>query len=185
LILVFACASAPHSTTQRPPATPVAFAKGQVSVKILAEPSDGAPPPDRHQEVQGVVPLHELDLPDYPPAPLAAHSPPATVAVRILIDTDGRVVQVTDSPKEESSTGPFAADFRDAVERAVRRWRFVPAWIEWLRDGKDLDGDGKPDYQIVETYAKTSMTLDYRFEFRIVRGAGEVRGSASPPAPGK
>lgn len=87
------------------------------------------------------------------------------------------MIDVTDSPIVTPTWGPFAMEFRDAAERAVRSWRFAPSFRQWIAEGGDLDGDGQLDYG---RWMKTSIPvfLDVQFQFEIVGGKGTVEKSA-------
>ena len=149
--------------------------RGSVGYAFLVDPSAGHPaghfvPPE---------PREKLPLPFYPPEVLAARAT-ASVVVRILIDEEGRVKNVTDSPLEGSSPGPFAREFRAAVLRSLRHWRFTPGAIEQVEDGPDADADGKPDYRTTSSMSAVRVFYDVRFDFDVVSGEGRVRSSATP-----
>jgi hypothetical protein len=116
-------------------------------------------------------PREELRLPVYPPDALAARAGAASVSVRIVIDTEGRIANVTDSPLEASSAGPFASEFHDAVLRSLRHWRFTPGRIEQSEDG--------PGYRTITSMEAVRVFYDVRFDFDVVSGEGRVRTSAS------
>ena len=59
-------------------------------------------------------------------------------------------------------------------------WKFVPAQWQWLEDGKDLNGDGAPDFRRVVKAEAVAVYLDVRFDFKIVAGKGEVRKTGPP-----
>jgi TonB family protein len=151
----------------------------------LVDPDTGGPQVETSGE-EHVPPIPEAKsrMPAFPEEALTAGAE-GYVVVRILIDTEGQVAEVTDSPKESSSTGPHAAAFRAAVDEAVRRWRFQPGRIDSMRPGKDLDGDGKPDYTVVDHFAFTPYVYDLRFDFRIAQGAPAVDSTklGAGPAP--
>jgi hypothetical protein len=63
----------------------------------------------------------------YPREALSARADTALVGVRITIDVDGRVTDVGESFVSFSTPGPFAREFRAAVEAAVAQWKFTPA----------------------------------------------------------
>ena len=69
-------------------------------------------------------------LPVYPARALKGRRMPVTVGVRIVVGVDGRVTGVTPSLLVFSTPGPFAGEFFEAVEAAVRHWRFTPARVE-------------------------------------------------------
>ncbi|HEY2930160.1 MAG TPA: hypothetical protein VGK99_00310 [Acidobacteriota bacterium] len=121
----------------------------------------------------------ELGIPVYPADALKSKISESTVAVRILISTDGKVTEISDSPLMASSTGPFAGEFRAATEEAIKTWLFEPAEIQTLEDGKDLDGDGKPDYRIVVATQKIPIYRDLHFDFKVVVSEGKVRATVT------
>jgi hypothetical protein len=120
-------------------------------------------------------------LPNYTARPLEARAGAAHVVVRILIDTNGRIADVTASPVEADSPGPFAADFRDAVLRALRHWPFTPGHFDSYEDGPDDDHDGKADYRRLTRSDMVPVRYDVRFDFEIVGGEGRVRTTAPGP----
>jgi outer membrane biosynthesis protein TonB len=71
--------------------------------------------------------------PPYPPRALAGGIVGlARVAVNVTIDREGRVMQISPSFAALSTFGPYADDFREAVERALREWRFYPAEVRQI-----------------------------------------------------
>ena len=76
------------------------------------------------------------------------------------------------------------SEFRAAAEAAVRRWVFEPARIDTVKDGVDLDGDGRPDYKALVAARRIPVFLDVRFDFRVEDGHGHVYlGRPDSPAP--
>ena len=148
-------------------------AKGVTSVQFLKEPiidlSEG-------QELQPPRPSGELALPNYPQRALRAKAG-AVLVLRFVINVNGEVVQVLDSPNAASLRGRFAEDFRVAAEEAIRTWKFKPAELQWLAKGKDLNGDGKPDFLIVLKSEPVQVYTDVRLDFQIVRGKGQVHST--------
>ena len=128
---------------------------------------------EENQEFVGPRPF-ESPLPKYPESVLSEQLPPITVTLRILVDSDGTVREVIDSPLEDSTMHAFVADFRDAAASAVRTWRFAPAQLRTLIPGKDLDGDGQSDYRVISDHTALRTYLDIRFTFSLVDGRGEV-----------
>ncbi len=178
LVLGTACATTrPPISRPTSPAPAPLTARGAVAMTVLADPN-GAPPKLNEGE-RFVSPkiLPGYALPAYPAEALAANARTAFVVVRITIDTNGRVAKVEDSPAFASSPSPFAGAFRSAVDTAVRTWRFKPGYIEQLEDGKDMDGDGKPDYTVQVGTTPVEVLYDVRFDFQIVHGEGKVRAS--------
>jgi TonB family protein len=179
-----ACAHVPQRAsappTPAPPAARVADASrdGKVGYRFLFEPATRVEATEGDRtEFHNPAPLDKLALPAYPADALASGAT-GTVVVRIVIDDEGRVIAVGDSPKEASSAGPFAAALRDAVDRTVRGWPFSPGRVEVVEDGKDLDGDGKPDYSRIVKQEYVKVFYDVRFDFTIENGKGAVRSTA-------
>lgn len=175
----FGCASAPPAPAPTVPpaeqAAPPPKPSGAVGRELLSASAPAANTVVVHEELVPPTPDETLAAPVYPEEALQAKAE-GDVVVQLLVDTSGRIVQISDSPKAASTTGPFAAAFRRAVEQAVRSWQFAPAMVETVRPGKDNDQDGKPDYSIVESRSATAVHLHYRFTFRIVAGQGRVSG---------
>ena len=150
--------------------------QGLSSFKILTETSKGTKPDgSNYQEVVPPRPIGELKAPDYPAKALKARLGGASVTVRICLDAAGQVSEIKDGLIGASSGGRFTSDFRLAVEEAVRRWKFQPAEYREYEDGKDLNGDGKPDYMVVIARKQVPVYFDVRFDFSIVRGEGRVQ----------
>ncbi len=66
-------------------------------------------------------------MPVYPAKALKAKARLTTIGVHITVDPTGRVSDIRSSMLVFNTPGPFADDFREAVETAVRQWRFNPA----------------------------------------------------------
>ena len=160
------------------PVEPSPPSRGKVAYEFIADPSIGKPQNTEHQEFVTPRPERALALPSYPERPLAAKAPSYTVVVRIVIDTEGRVSSFADSQLAPSTAGVFAADFREAVETAVRRWRFLPGHIDQLENGDDVDDDGKADYVRIVQRDLVPVFYDVRFDFEIVDGRGRVNSVA-------
>ena len=79
------------------------------------------------------LPQETKTLPLYPANALAARDGPHRELVRFIIDKNGDVGQIVDSPMARSDGGPFAADYRRAVETALRTWRYVPGEFQQSR----------------------------------------------------
>lgn len=164
--------SIPTPGTSSPPVA----REGEVAVEFLADPDSPKPKLDESQEFTPASP-RSTPLPEYPATALAGGGPSAVVAVRLMLE-GGAVRDVKDSPKLAPYTGPFASEFRAAVESAVRGWWFTSARIDTL-------GPARPDMpqrplkatRYVPTY------LDFAFRFSVVDGKGVVTvGGESPSA---
>jgi TonB family protein len=163
ILVLGGCAHRPPLTpATTPPAPAQSQESGSVAYKFMVEPG-GSVTGRSSQELVSPRPTTELPLPNYPPNALAAHAGEAHVVVRILIDTTGRISNVTDSPVASSSPGPFAGEFRDAVLRALRHWRFTPGYF------------GKQDDDLGVRPEIVPVRYDVRFDFEIVGGEGRVR----------
>ena len=119
--------------------------------------------------------MGELKGPAYPERPLKAKYGAAVVVVRVFLDADGQVIDIQDSPASPSTGGRYTADFISAVEDAVQQWKFEPAEYRLYEEGKDLNGDGKPDYMVLIASKPVPVHFDARFDFSIVRGEGRVQ----------
>src|SRR6185369_10500300 len=110
-----------HTAVSSPPI------EGTSTHKFLEPP----PPPEKKVEGTPVAklpteqvinpsPILPLAEPIYPAAALAAHA---------TIDPAGRVSDVRESLLSLSMPSAFAAEFRAAVDAAVRQWRFRPGEV--------------------------------------------------------
>jgi TonB family protein len=135
--------------------------RGEVQARFLRDPEISAPAATA-ELISSPRPLRDLPLPQYPQAALEAGAGAAHVVVRIVIGTDGRLTDVRDSPREASSLGPFMDEFRDAVLRALRHWRFTPG----MRRSEEAGVAGA---------TAVAVYYDVRFDFDIVDGIGQVR----------
>lgn len=92
-------------------------------------PGKAAPAEENAVDFREALAIRPLVMPVYPAAALAARAGRAQVGVRMTVDHTGKVTDVGSSLFVLSTPGPFAGAFRDAVEAAVRQWRFRPAEI--------------------------------------------------------
>jgi hypothetical protein len=104
------------------------------------------------------VPVEPLALPQYPVEALAAHLGTITKTVTINIGKDGNVLSVSSSMMGFSTPTEFDSEFDKAIEAAVQKWEFNPAWSVPLEPGKD----GTP---IVGDPVPTESSLDAVFTF--------------------
>ncbi len=145
-----------------------------VAVEFLVNPDSPKPKLDESQEFTPASP-RSTPLPEYPPNALAGGGPSAVVAVRLVLEA-GAVREVKDSPKLAPYIGPFAAEFRQAVEAAVKRRAFTSARIDTL-------GPARPDMPerplIATRYVPTF--LDFAFRFSVVDGKGFVTVGSEKP----
>jgi TonB family protein len=137
---------------------------------VMIEPPPAPPPKTSSSEVKGPIsstsysdarPIHPLLLPVYPPKALAAKAGAATVAVKVTVDANGRVTDIRPSLLSLSTPGPFADDFRAAVETALRQWRFLPAEV---REVEFLE-EGGTSYSRLKRSEATEAEFDLSFTF--------------------
>jgi hypothetical protein len=152
--------------------------RGEASFQAIVDSASTRELP-KNQSYQRARAKDRLTIPIYPHTALKGKFGSTTVAVRIIVDTDGKVSEIADSPLRVSTPGPYAADFRSATEEAIRSWTFEPAEIHTLEDGKDLDGDGKPDYRVVTSREKIKTYFDLVFDFKIIKENGQVKTTVS------
>ena len=171
-IAAAACASKKPLSAIAPP--PPSAPEGKTSFNYIFDPSNPALGLPADVQFVRPHPKETTSLPRYPERALAARDGPHHEIVRIVIDAHGSVSQVLDSPMGRSDDGPFAAEYRRAVEEAVRGWRYDPGTLRRVEDGPDHDGDGKPDYKIMTSSETVAVYYDIRFTFEIVDGQGVV-----------
>ena len=120
-------------------------------------------------------PINPLATPIYPARALAAKAGAATVGVKILVDAEGRVADVTPSVRTFTTPGRYAEDFFAAVQAAVKQWRFWPARIEHV---EFVEAPGLVAYSRVIGTEKMETQFELSFTFT---ATGGVLGGA----PGK
>jgi hypothetical protein len=152
---------------------PLVERRGVSSVHVLPRDTP-ATPASSNIEVVAASPQGESAPPGYPTEALSAGAGDVSVVVRIVVDETGSVREIRDSPVMKSTAGPFAAAFRDAVERTVKVWRFAPAERRVFENGPDRDGDGEPDFFRMTSATPIAMYFDLRFDFSIVEGKPHV-----------
>lgn len=148
-----------------PPATDT----GRSSFEFV-EPAAGPPPvssaeaatPTNLSQWREATLQEPFALPVYPPRALKAKAGRNIVGVHIIVDVTGHVREVRMSMLVFSTPGPFADDFRDAVELAVRQWRFSPARSERI----DILHAGDTTYSRVGSSENVETELDVAFTFQ-------------------
>jgi len=126
------------------------------------------------QEFRPGWPLAENEPPVYPSHVLGLGLPPQQIVVRVDLDENGLVAQVVPRPMPSKADPSHVADFAAAVTTAVCKWRFEPGVIRTLKEGTDVDGDGTPDYKVVESERPVQSYFDMRFTFAVRKGQGVV-----------
>ncbi len=157
--------------------------EGEVAMEFLPDPSAPEIKLAENQEFAPPAP-RITPLPTYPPAALKGGANSAVVAVRLHLDAEGAVVEVTDSPRQASYGGPYAADFRKAVESAVRRWIFSAARVDTVDKSPTWKAEPGSRPPLVSTRRVPSF-LDFSFRFTVVDGRGVVEMGPRTPSPKK
>lgn len=123
-------------------------------------------------------PIGTMAEPVYPAAALAAKAGPVAMGVRIVVDVEGRVREVSSSVLSWSTPTPWAAEFRAAIEAAVAQWRFRPGEV---RHFTTVTND-KGSYRSMTGSEKTEWALHVAFTFNttgqvpsVMTGAGAVK----------
>ncbi|MEJ1971734.1 MAG: hypothetical protein WDM96_04340 [Lacunisphaera sp.] len=102
-----------------------------------------------------------LVMPIYPQRALKAQAGRSTVGIHIVVDISGHVAEVRPSLLVFSTPGPFAEDFRDAVELAVRQWQFTPARAEYY----EIVHEGAATYSRLMRTEAVETEFDLAFTF--------------------
>ncbi|MES2695872.1 MAG: hypothetical protein V4773_20530 [Verrucomicrobiota bacterium] len=134
---------------------PVIAAKGDITIHA----EEAKVPIDALEPAKPLPPVAEAV---YPTEARGRQKLPMLVGVRVTVGTDGLVADVGESPVAFSTPGPFATEFRVAVETAVRQWRFKPAELQHL-----VPKQGGPQgwYWQVTRVEKQDYTMDLQFTF--------------------
>lgn len=125
----------------------------------MVEPSNGPILEERYVEAE---PIQPLAPPVYPANALAAKAGLVTIGVKISIDTEGRVSDVSPSLLTFSTPTRYSDEFEEAVRVAVMRWRFYPAQRYTLRIFRTEEGGGPPKEihrENTETYFDLAFTF--------------------------
>ncbi|HUR56249.1 MAG TPA: hypothetical protein VM029_00965 [Opitutaceae bacterium] len=149
--------------------------EGQSSFRFVTPP---APPASKKEPaltterpritVVPAEPIEPLAAPVYPKLPAGVRPALATIGVRVTIDTEGRVSDISPSLLSFSTPGPATAALREAVEAAIAQWRFTPAEIHQL---EPMRGPDRSEYLLMKSSEKTEWNFDVAFTFT---STGEV-----------
>jgi len=176
LALLVACRSA--KPLPPPQAAPAPESHGSVSAKLIRDPSAPSvklPPGEVYVEPQI---MRGNPMPEYPADLVGLKLPPHVVVVRITSNEQSRIEKIEPSPLGGTTDDEYRSRFEQVVAEAVTKWKVFPAEIRKMRDGPDLDGDGKPDYDIVSARKVLKAFFDIAFRFEIVNGKPVVRTDA-------
>jgi hypothetical protein len=166
-ILPFALACAAHRPPP-PPATDVG--EGRTDYRVVNEPERGAPEITATSDrVTTIFASEDNPPPEYPAYALRAGCRDGVVPVRVLIGTDGNVSGQQDIPGRPLPEDPCHVAFRAAVQGAVARWRFTPAFRQQAEPDPERPGLVRWRQTPIPIY------VDYEFLFSVVDGKGVVR----------
>jgi hypothetical protein len=172
-LLVCGAACVTVGNREATPAADAPPALAQVEARFIPDPGRIAPELLEGQEFVQPHPI-VTPLPHYPAA-REDEPGPVVVLLRFVVGSDGAVREVRDSPLADPGGAPADAAFRQAAGDAVLSWLFVPAAIQTVKPGPDLDHDAKPDYTVLMDSNRVPVYLDVRFTFEIVAGERRVR----------
>jgi hypothetical protein len=172
LALLAGCARTPPPVGFPEPGPPAW--RGVTEVAFVPDPS--VPPlrlpPD--EEITRPAPT-VIRAPIYPAGAMEAGCGDAVIGLRIIVDPNGAVAEVRDSPVVESTQGACGRRFREEAAATLRGWKFIPARWRRLEPGADVDGDSVPDYKKVIAEESIPSYLDVRIDFEVIEGEGRVR----------
>jgi hypothetical protein len=180
LIAVAAMSCAGQRPLRLPPPVVARPLSGAVDYELLRDPQAPSIQVKPTQDYQPPQPHSDNALPPYPPELIVQAPPAEEVAVRAYVGTDGAVAKAVPSPLDTRPPDGLRAQFVEAALAAVRQWHFEPARIRSFGPGQDLDGNGSPDYQVLQSETPVEVFLDFRFVFTVKEGRGVVEGSATP-----
>ena len=158
------------------PPSPGISREGQVGFEMVGDLKPTVPVIEADQEYNAAYAMGSNDLPVYPEDLLRHNLARQEIVVRVIIDTEGRVARLEESPVPSKGEPAYRADFVRAVEAAVKSWQFAPASIRSFGPGPDDDGDGKGDYTILKSATALTSYHDLRFFFEVKNGQGVVTG---------
>jgi hypothetical protein len=179
LLAVVAVGCRPAVPAKAVPApAPVTQSTASVTAKMIADPNAPSvrlPPGEVYVQPQV---MRGNPLPQYPPDLVPLALAPHEVVVRITSNEESRIEDVRASPLGGTTDDAYRVRFEEAVTAAVTRWKVFPAEIRKMKDGPDVDGDGKPDYTIAVGRKILKSFFDISFRFEIVNGQPVVRSEA-------
>jgi hypothetical protein len=154
---------------------------GRASFKFIEEPRRPSPPAkeadievtlahERFVPAEAVLPL---TTPIYPQIATKDRAGWTTISVQVIIDSQGRVVDIGPSRFGFSTPSAFALEFAAAIDAAVRQWKFRPAEVRHVQPVALKNG--QTIFKVVRI-ERVETTFDVSFTFT---AAGEVIPSSS------
>lgn len=168
LALIAGCATKSVQPTAPAPSA-------QVALELLPPGTEGRAALKQGQSTDGKAGEAEhLPLPQVPPPWLAALQTPLRVELRVVIDGQGRVSELTpDLQQAVQRCGVCAQAFAAAIEAAAQDWRFHPFEIsDWQE--VDEDGDGEVDSLRRVTAERRPYSLRLALTFALIDGQAAV-----------
>jgi len=165
MLLLAACATAPHTQLPTPSAT------GEASWREVSTPGMVRYPLALGEMSSGATPVQRV-APIYPTDQLTTCPPPQEVQALLIVDKAGKVSDVRGIVVDDWSATPSWQQFFAAVRTAALQWRFAPLQIEhWAADA---DGNS----HVVDSETKP-FSLGYVFRFECHDGKSAVSSSAA------
>lgn len=164
------------TSTARVEPSPLVSREGQVDFEVVGDLEPSVPVIEADQEYNAAYAVGANPLPAYPEELLRHNLGRQEIVVRVIIDPEGRVARLEESPVPSKGDPAYRADFVRAIEATVKSWQFAPASIRSFGPGPDDDGDGKADFTILKTETALTSYHDLRFFFEVKDGRGVVRG---------
>ena len=141
---------------------PTPAPKGEAAFNIIPPAQASKEPKPDEEYAVPAEPILPLAAPVYPKGALASPKGAVTVGVRVNIDRTGRVTGIEPSLAVFSTPNSYDSGFREAVETAVRQWRFLPAKLQSFSVVKDREGK---DAVLVRDGDKIEWPIDVAFTF--------------------
>ena len=136
--------------------------KGEASFSIIAPAQNSNASSTASVYAIPPEPILPLATPVYPQTALASPKGAVTVGVRVDIDANGIVSGIQPSMAVFSTPNSYDSGFREAVEKAVAQWRFLPAKLQHVSVVKGSDGK---DVLMVRDGENIAWSVDVAFKF--------------------
>ena len=126
-LVLFFCGCRHHPQPPDTGKTSFAFVEPPPAKSSHSDRSGAVDEPLVEEHFIEAEPIRPLATPVYPSKALAAKAGLVTIGVKVTIDVDGRVSDVSPSMLTFSPPTRYADDFQEAVRLAVMKWRFHQA----------------------------------------------------------
>jgi hypothetical protein len=176
LIALTACRTQRPAVVPHTP-TPDPMGEGAVAAKLLEDPNVPRVRLGPGEEYVEPFIAPENPVPEYPVELLKLRLKPHVVVVRMLVDEEGQILDISPSPLQASTDSPHLLLFESQVHAALQQWSVRPPAIRKFKPGPDSDGDGTADYRILVDQRTFKTYFDLAFTFEVVDGKGVVRSN--------